>query len=82
MIGAGNYEHLLGGRVVVFLLRVATLIKKEMAGKMSAGEVPIFICPSIYRKEMFQSRLEEGQDGNTCLSGSPYVLMPGTVPGT
>lgn len=32
---------------------------------MSAGEVPIFIHPSIYRKEMFQSRLEEGQDGYT-----------------
>ena len=33
MTGAGNYERLLGGRVVVFLLRVATLIKKEMAEK-------------------------------------------------
>lgn len=31
MTGAGNSELLHGGSVVVFLLRVAILIKKEMA---------------------------------------------------
>lgn len=33
MTGAGNYELLLEGRVVVFLFYVAILIKQELVGE-------------------------------------------------
>lgn len=75
--GASNYERLLGGRVVVFLLRVATLTKKEMAERKMRSALKFNLHSSFH----LQKRNVPEQTGrgprwiHVCLAHHAYSCL-------